>query len=346
MTNRTIEVGNVVARPGTFKAGFLKGIDLPMGYTLDLPLMVLNGEKPGPTFFIQVGIHGVENTGIPMCRRVMREKLTPKDLSGAIVAIPGANPMGYMLGTSWNPLDWQDPSPNVPGNPKGFASARTGAIIWEAVEKVKPDFAMDSHCNPFTYPLTLSTIMASERYAMDNETAKKIVSMGESAGLTLIRSHQPPGDLPPPRGFSNNCKVRGIPCLGSEFGWGFFPHGPEVEAAAKAFTNILKHLNMVKGEPEKITEVPVKMPPPTFLHGHPMIAQCDRGGYMEPTQKAGDVLEEGTKIANIYTPVGDLVEEIKMPYKGGVYSYHTGRWHWGFALHSGSRVAWLFGVED
>ena len=344
MTNKTIEVGDISVKPGKLKTGWLKGIELPWGARVDLPLVVLNGEKPGPTYFLQCAAHGIEMTGIPAVRRVCREILKPKDVSGAIVAVCGGNPFGMMFGKYWNPLDWQDISGKHPGNEKGYASDRMGKALWDAVEAVKPDYAYDMHCNPYDYPLTLPVNIAGTTWAMDNDTGKSSIEIAKASGLTVLTSRKgQKRRSTEPRGLGSNCMSRGIPCMTSEFGWGRHPHGKHVDIAERVLLNIFKHVGMIDGDLEKHTEVPVLPSPPKYV-SMPTV-QCNRGGLMEPTATCGEFVKEGTTIAKIYSPHGDLLEDVPLPFDGSLYSYFGGRWAVTFAVTTGTNIAWTFAKE-
>jgi predicted deacylase len=266
-------------------------------------------------------------------------------LSGSVVAVTGANPFGMMFGQYWNIIDWMDISGQHPGNATRYASQRLGKALWDAVEAVQPDYAYDMHCNPFDYPLTLPVNIAGTTYAQDNETAKRALEMAKASGLTVLTSRKGARPRSPqPRGLGSNCMSRGIPCMTSEFGWGRYPHGKHVDIAVRVLLNVMKWAGMLEGELEKHTEVPVLPTPPKYV-SMPTV-MTERGGLMEPTIKAGDFVKEGTTIAKIYNPHGELVEAVPLPFDGSIYSYFGGTRHsvtW--QVTTGTNIAWTFAKE-
>jgi predicted deacylase len=56
----TLNVGSLKVRPGQKKYGPLVIAKRPDGTDIFVPLMVVNGAKPGPTLFLDSAIHGDE----------------------------------------------------------------------------------------------------------------------------------------------------------------------------------------------------------------------------------------------------------------------------------------------
>ena len=83
-----IKVGNITVGRGEFKKGFIKGVELINNVSIDIPVMVMNGVEDGPTLLLMSTQHGIEIQGIEVIRKVMREKVKPNSLRGAIIGIP------------------------------------------------------------------------------------------------------------------------------------------------------------------------------------------------------------------------------------------------------------------
>ena len=91
-----IVVGDISVGRGEFKKGAIKGIELNTGVSIDVPVLVMNGAKDGPTLVVTSTQHGIEIQGIEVIRKVMRERLNPRDLKGTIISVPVANPLAFM----------------------------------------------------------------------------------------------------------------------------------------------------------------------------------------------------------------------------------------------------------
>ena len=67
-----IAVGNVTAARGEMKKGAIRGVELFNNVSIDIPVLVLNGAKEGPTLLLMSTQHGTEIQGIEVIRRVIR----------------------------------------------------------------------------------------------------------------------------------------------------------------------------------------------------------------------------------------------------------------------------------
>ena len=72
------------------------------GVPVSTPVLVLNGDNPGPTVCLTAAVHGDELNGIEMVRRVMHD-LSPKEVSGAIIGVPIVNVQGFRRGSRYLP---------------------------------------------------------------------------------------------------------------------------------------------------------------------------------------------------------------------------------------------------
>ena len=91
-----LTVGTATAKRGELQKGIIKGIELNTTTSIDIPVLVMNGTKEGPTVLMVSTQHGIEIKGIEVIHKIMREKVNPKDLRGAIIGIPVENPLDFM----------------------------------------------------------------------------------------------------------------------------------------------------------------------------------------------------------------------------------------------------------
>jgi predicted deacylase len=90
-------VGTARARPGRLAYGTFDAVTLPSGGVDQFPVIIAQGDEPGPVFWLTANIHGPEYTGII----VIHDLLTPElvaQLHGTIIAIPTLNPAGLRTG--------------------------------------------------------------------------------------------------------------------------------------------------------------------------------------------------------------------------------------------------------
>jgi predicted deacylase len=86
----TIRIRDVEAPPGTRSQGFLTIGETP-SEPIRVPLVIINGRRPGPRLCLTAGVHAAEYPGIDAVLRTIQE-LDPSALTGAVVAVPVVNP--------------------------------------------------------------------------------------------------------------------------------------------------------------------------------------------------------------------------------------------------------------
>ena len=55
-----IKVGTATAKRGELQKGIIKGIELNTTTSIDIPVLVVNGQKDGPTLLMVSTQHGIE----------------------------------------------------------------------------------------------------------------------------------------------------------------------------------------------------------------------------------------------------------------------------------------------
>ena len=112
MSNFTI--GGITAKSGTRKDDLLEVAPLPDGNVFGIPMIIINGVKPGPVLFINSGTHGDEPEGTLAITDLAKE-IDPKKLTGTLVLMPVLNVPAFMgkvsvdvSGLRENPLDWKN----------------------------------------------------------------------------------------------------------------------------------------------------------------------------------------------------------------------------------------------
>ena len=113
--------------PGTAQRLSWSATELFEGVPVSTPVLVVNGEKPGPTLCLTAAVHGDELNGIEMVRRVLHD-IDPEGLSGAVIGVPIVNVQGFRRGSRYLP-DRRDLNRYFPGNPKGSAAARIADVV-------------------------------------------------------------------------------------------------------------------------------------------------------------------------------------------------------------------------
>lgn len=116
------------------------------GSPVYIPVVSIGGTEPGPTAYLQAGVHGDEVSAIEACRRILAS-IDPATLRGNVVGIPLANVPAY-LNRSRSFL-FEERGPNdmnrtFPGDAGGLLTERIGATLVEEF-LAHADYAVDFH---------------------------------------------------------------------------------------------------------------------------------------------------------------------------------------------------------
>src|SRR5215510_14581791 len=80
-------IGGSSVAPGAKAVLDLPLTELADGTIIRLPVVVINGAKPGPRLYVGAAIHGDEVTRVSIIAGVLK-KMDPRALSGSIIALP------------------------------------------------------------------------------------------------------------------------------------------------------------------------------------------------------------------------------------------------------------------
>jgi len=115
---------------------------LPTDTWLSLPVVVMNGRRPGPSLFLSGAIHGDELNGVEIVRRVT-DALDARSLAGVVVAVPIVNVFGFVNESRYLP-DRRDLNRSFPGSPRGPLAARMAHLFMQEVV-AKCEYGIDLH---------------------------------------------------------------------------------------------------------------------------------------------------------------------------------------------------------
>jgi hypothetical protein len=314
-----IEVGNVVAKRGELKKGIIKGVELNTNTSIDIPVLVLNGAYDGPTLLMVSTQHGIEIQGIEVIQKVMREKIDPKKLKGAIIGIPVTNPLAYM---HYQYLGWIDNldiggggsgSLIVADKPDGNTTERLAYVLWKEAWS-KADLAINIHCNTRPDSLIWQGINVGSPKTKDD-----LVKMADAFGVTTMWSDIPLKDDAPPT-LGNLAMKKGLPVILIELIDGRWISEPSTTAGIKGVMNIMNAFKMIDGKVEPQGGFPI-IKGKCKSHG---IVRAGRGGLVRFFKTPGEFIKKGEVFAEIYDLYGDVLEKLKMPVDGYTWAYSCG----------------------
>src|SRR5438552_4994856 len=121
-------VGTAAAAPGQKVSGT---IEVPAGVdaATSIPVIVVNGSKPGPILALVSGAHGTEYASIIALEKVI-QTIDPTQLSGKLIIVPLVNLGSFEKKVPHvNPIDGKSMNRFYPGNPNGTQIERESWII-------------------------------------------------------------------------------------------------------------------------------------------------------------------------------------------------------------------------
>lgn len=114
--------------------------------TVDLPLIAIVGDRPGPVLIAAAGVHGDEYEG-PRALWQIADELAPSALAGSFVALPICNPWAFAAGARATPerIDGINLARTFPGDPAGSPTPRLAAALLLFVTRLQPALFVDLH---------------------------------------------------------------------------------------------------------------------------------------------------------------------------------------------------------
>ncbi|MGH7640630.1 MAG: succinylglutamate desuccinylase/aspartoacylase family protein [Candidatus Dormibacteria bacterium] len=195
--------------PGEVARGLVSvpGVDPPW----ELPLVVIRGREPGPTWAITSGVHAAEYVPIAAVTEFTRS-LDPTSLRGTVIAVLIVNYPGFFERSIYvNPRDGKNINRVFPGDPQGSASERVAAFISNEVISGS-DAYLDAHCGDLIE--ALSPFVLWDRTG-DESVDRRSEAMARAFGLEHVMSVAPAtiGGTS-----SGSASARGIPAITAEAG--------------------------------------------------------------------------------------------------------------------------------
>jgi predicted deacylase len=138
-----ITINNQTVEPGEKKRIILNSYELHTQTNIEIPIHVINSEKPGPRMLISAGMHGEETNGIEIVRKVLGREEVQNLKCGALIVMPVINIVSFLYGSRDLP-DGRDLNRCFPGSKKGSFGAR---IAHDLMKHILPiiDFGVDFH---------------------------------------------------------------------------------------------------------------------------------------------------------------------------------------------------------
>jgi predicted deacylase len=261
--------------------------DNSLGVPWRIPVVIVRGEKDGPTLGLTAALHGDELNGISTIFKLI-EEVDPKKLSGTLVLVPISNVPGYLKNQRYF-SDNVDLNRIMPGSPKGKTSQ---LYAHHFVNKIVShfDYLLDLH--------TASHGRVNSLYIradLDNEECKTLAYLQNPH--IIVQKYDEDGTL---RAWAND---NNIPAITIEIGNpNAFQHSL-IDETLDGILNTMKYFKMLKGQVKDMVA-------DATVCEHSYWIYSSRGGIVDVLPKLADKVEEGQIIAYVYDVFGEVKEEV------------------------------------
>ena len=302
-----LAVGTARAAKGTRATGAIRIGTHAGGGSIEIPVILINGDEDGSVLWIDGAIHGDEPEGPHSVLKLMA-RIDPSNLRGAVVGIPVMNVAGFEATQRGNPTDpfAYDMARIYPGRPEGYLSERIAYAHFTAMVEIA-DMEISVHSGGIGYYLGYIQFFAPTPAGL--ELAK---AMGPRWDV-LLRSSSDGGTL-------GAMKQRGKAAITIEMG-GFCETFPtrfrsNVDVLVSSFLNVMRHFKMIDGTPEYATR--------WFIGQQKMQILAPASGLWEVEPEViRQRVHEGDRLGRIYSLHGDVVADIRAPFDGIPHGVRT-----------------------
>jgi predicted deacylase len=300
----TFTLGTATAAPGQKATGVL---EVPAGSdaATSIPVVVVNGAKPGPVLALVSGSHGTEYASVIALEKLI-QALDPAQLSGTVLILPLVNTASFEQKVPHlNPVDGKNMNRFYPGKADGTQTERTSAIITKQVIE-RSDYLIDYHggdidesLNPYAY------WPKSGNAKQDAITHDMAMAFGLG---TIIVWADRPKDPNASRYLDNTANTRGKPAIVVEAGYAGTVTTDDVQSLVNGTLSVMRYLKMLPGTVAMVEH-------PVWI-GKIDTVTSDQTGIFYPLVQRGAYVEAGMKIGYVTDYYGKTILEARAPAAG------------------------------
>src|SRR5262252_7407783 len=282
-------------------------IEVPAGVdaALSIPVVVINGARPGPVLALVAGAHGTEYTSIIALEKLIAT-LNPAEISGTVIIVPLINIQSFEQKVPHvNPVDKKSMNRFYPGKIDGTQTERASYLITKQVVE-QCDHLIDLHggdLDESLRPYSYWTKTGNEK--QDQISREMVLAFGLDH---IIISTDRPQDPQASRYLENTATTRGKPSITAEAGHAGTVETDDLNALVNGCLNVMRYLKMLPGAPA-IVEHPV------WIEKVVTVAS-EQTGIFYPTVKRGTYVEQGMKIGYVTDYLGKVTFEARAPAAG------------------------------
>jgi predicted deacylase len=299
-------VGTATAAPGQKGTGYL---EVPAGVdaATSIPVVIVNGAKPGPVLALVSGAHGTEYASIIALEKLI-PAIDPGQLSGKVILLPLVNISSFEQKVPHvNPIDNKSMNRFYPGKADGTQTERASYLITTGVVD-RCDYLIDYHGGDLDESLRPYAYWAPTGKAEQDRISRQMVL---SFGLDhIIIWRERPTDPAATRYLDNTASVHGKPSIVVEAGHAGTTESDDIALLVNGTLSTMLALKMLPGESHPI-ENPVWLDKTVDMIS-------DGPGIWYPLVKRGTYIESGMELGYITDYFGKVILEERAPVAGVV----------------------------
>jgi hypothetical protein len=297
-------VGTASAGRGEKATGVLavpKGSDAG----LDIPVAVVNGERPGPVLALVAGAHGTEYASIVALEELI-DNLEPSEISGTVIIVPLVNIASFEQKVPHvNPVDGKSMNRFYPGTADGTQTERAlFAITKQIVERC--DYLIDFHGGDLDEDLRpYSYWVKTGKHNQDAMSRRMVLAFGLP---TIIVSEDRPMDPAASKYLDATAATRNKPSLTVEAGHAGTVDSGDVSALVDGTLSVMRLLEMLGGDPSMLEN-------PVWIEAVKTVAS-EQTGIFYPLVDRGAYVAKGMRLGYVTDYVGKRIFEARAPEAG------------------------------
>ena len=302
-----VTAGTASAAPGHRANGFL---EVPAGAdgAARIPVIVINGARPGPALALVAGAHGTEYSSILALHELART-LDPAGLSGSVIVVPLLNvPSFLQMVPHVNPVDGKGMNRLYPGKADGTQTERVlMAVTRQVLEKC--DYLIDFHGGDLDENLRRYAYWADTGNDRLDAISRGMVLAFGLDHIIIQRNRAPvaPGGAVTITWQAQNL---GKPAIAVEAGHSGTTAAEDIEVLVQGSVNVMRHLKMLAG-----TAPPVEQP---VWIGNYAVVSSDLDGIFYPLVVPEAYVRKGMRIGYVTDYFGDKIADVTSPRSGVV----------------------------
>ena len=292
--NTPIEIAGVTVKPGSRQS---IDIPLPSFYThssVNMPVHVVHGRRPGPVLLVCATIHGDEINGVEIIRRLLGHKIIDR-CRGTLIAIPVVNVYGFVSKSRYLP-DRRDLNRSFPGSEGGSMASRLANVL---MAEIIPHCThiVDLHSAAVNRE-NLPQIRAYLNEQPETEALARAFGVPVILNANLLEGS-----------FREAAYNEGIPVLLYESGEALRFDEVAIRAGLKGILNVMTELGM-RNKPKRHRS------PETMIANRSQWTRAPQSGVLRSLVAIGAKVEVGETLAYINDPLGESECEVLSPTSG------------------------------